>query len=295
MQGYRGLVVKFGIIFANTMKFASREGLNELATGAESAGFESLWTVEHVLFPDAYESEYPYDVGGKMAMTAETPLPDPLIWLTWVAAVTERLRLGTGILILPQRNPLVLAKSLATLDELSGGRMELGVGVGWLREEFDALGIPFERRGARTDEYIDIMRNVWGNDHAEHRGEFSDFSGVSVNPKPVNGSVPIHIGGHTTRSAKRAGQLGDGYFPGKGNLSELIDIVRQTASDAGRDPSMIEITSHSAGIFGDDPTGAVEELAALGVGRIVVPSYVFLKNTSAALQDFADRVIASSN
>ncbi len=276
------------------MKFASREGLTELATGAEAAGFESLWTVEHVLFPDAYESEYPYDVGGKMAMTAETPLPDPLIWLTWVAAVTEKIRLGTGILILPQRNPLILAKSLATIDELSGGRMELGVGVGWLKEEFDALGIPFERRGARTDEYIEVLRTVWSGDHADHHGEFADFSGVSVNPKPVNGSVPIHIGGHTARSARRAGLHGDGYFPGKGDLAELIGIVRQTASDAGRDPAAIEITSHSAGIFGEDPRGAVEELASLGVSRIVVPSYVFLKDTASALQDFADRVIAPS-
>lgn len=276
------------------MTFASREGLTELATGAEAAGFESLWTVEHVLFPDAYQSEYPYDVGGKMAMTAETPLPDPLIWLTWVAAVTEKIRLGTGILILPQRNPLILAKSLATIDELSGGRMELGVGVGWLKEEFDALGIPFERRGARTDDYIAVLRSVWSSDHADHHGEFADFTGVSVNPKPVNGSVPIHIGGHTNRSAKRAGLHGDGYFPGKGDLAELIDIVRQTAADAGRDPAAIEITSHSAGIFGEDPQGAVEELAALGVSRIVVPSYVFLKDTASALQDFGGRVIAPS-
>ena len=170
---------------------------------AEAAGFESVWTVEHVVYPDDYSSTYPYDRSGRMAMTSDTPLPDPLVWLTWVAAHTERLRLATGILILPQRNPLVLAKQVATLDELSGGRMDLGIGVGWLREEFEALGVPFEGRGRRTDDHVAAMRAVWDGDHAAHEGEFVSFSGVSVNPKPVNGRVPIHVGGHTEAAARR--------------------------------------------------------------------------------------------
>ena len=139
--------MKYGMLFANTLGFATPRGAAEMAAAAEAAGFESVWTVEHVVYPDGYESSYPYDPPGKMAMAADTPMPDPLIWLTWVAAHSERLRLATGILILPQRNPLVLAKQLSTLDEVSGGRLDLGVGVGWLREEFDALGIPWEARG----------------------------------------------------------------------------------------------------------------------------------------------------
>lgn len=284
--------MKFGIIFANTVTFTQRDGLVALAQGAEAAGFESLWTVEHVVYPDAYESEYPYDKSGKMVMAADTDLPDPLIWLTWVAAVTERIRLATGILILPQRNPLVLAKQLGTLDALSGGRMELGVGVGWLREEFDALGIPFERRGARTDEYVDVLRTVWDGDHASHDGEFASFSGVSVNPKPAHGRIPIHVGGHSEASARRAGRIGDGYFPGKGDLPTLVDIVRQTAADAGRDPEAIEITFGSAEVLGADPVGAVEELAAQGVDRVVVPSFLFLDDTADALAGFGERAIA---
>jgi len=284
--------VKFGIIFANTMQFAERDGLVALAQGAEAAGFESLWTVEHVIFPDGYESDYPYDKSGKMPMGPEVNLPDPLIWLTWVAAVTERIHLGTGILILPQRNPLVLAKELATIDALSGGRMELGIGVGWLEEEFDALGIPFARRGARTDEYVEVMRALWDADHAEHQGEFVSFTGASVNPKPARGRVPIHVGGHTEVSARRAGRLGDGYFPGKGDIPTLVDIVRQTAADAGRDPEAIEITFGSADVFGDDPVGAVEELAATGVDRVVVPAFAFLRDTADALAGFGERVIA---
>ena len=153
--------MEFGIAFANTLQFTEHEGLVDLARSAEAAGFDSLWTVEHVIFPDGYQSEYPYARSGKMAADASSPIPDPLIWLAFVAAATTTLRLGTGILILPQRNPLILAKEVATLDRLSGGRVELGIGVGWLREEFDALGVPFERRGARTDEWIDLMRAVW--------------------------------------------------------------------------------------------------------------------------------------
>ncbi len=284
--------MRFGIFFANTMRFAGREGLVELAQGAEAAGFESLWTVEHVVFPDGYESTYPYDKSGKMAMAADTDLPDPLIWLTWVAAVTETLRLGTGILILPQRNPVVLAKELATLDALSGGRMELGVGVGWLREEFDVLGIPFERRGARTDEYVEVMRTLWDSDHASHDGDLLSFTGTSVNPKPANGRVPIHIGGHTEAAARRAGRLGDGFFPGEGDLGTLVDIVRQTAADAGRDPEAIEVTSGSIGVMGDDPVGAVEELKAQGVDRVVIPAFLFLGEPREQLAAFAEKAVA---
>lgn len=284
--------MKFGIAYANILSFAGRDGLVELAQGAEAAGFESLWTVAHVIFPDAYESEYPYDPSGKMAMAPEVALPDPLVWLTWAAAVTESIHLATGILILPQRNPVILAKELATLDALSGGRLELGIGVGWLREEFDALGVSFERRGARTDEYVSAMRSLWDADHAEHDGDFVSFSGASVNPKPARGRVPIHVGGHSEASARRAGRLGDGYFPGKGDLAALVDITRQTAADCGRDPEAIEITFGSAEVLGDDPVGAVQELEAKGVDRVVVPSFVFLDDTAGSLASFGERAIA---
>lgn len=285
----------FGIIFANTLQFTERDGLVHLARSAEEAGFESLWTVEHVIFPDGYTSEYPYDRSGKMAAEASTPIPDPLIWLSFVAAATERIRLGTGILILPQRNPLILAKEVATLDRLSGGRLELGVGVGWLEEEFRALGVPFQDRGARTDEWIDVMRALWDDDHVAFDGRFASFEGASVNPKPATGRVPITIGGHSTAAARRAGRLGDGFFPAKGDLPTLIDIMRQTAADAGRDPAAITVTSGSAGVFGDDPVAAVEELAAMGVDRCVVPAFLFLDDTADALAGFAERVIVPSN
>ena len=286
--------MKFAIGFANILGFGDPDGLIELARGAEAAGFESLWTIEHVIYPDGYESEYPYDPSGKMLAAPDTPMPDPLIWLSFVAAATESLRLGTGILILPQRNPLILAKEVATLDHLSGGRMELGIGVGWLEEEFEALGVPFERRGARTDEYIEVMHALWDGDNAEYDGEFVSFAKASSNPKPANGRVPIHVGGHSKAAARRAGRLGDGFFPGKGDLTELVDIARQTAADAGRDAEALEITSFNDAIFGTDPLSGVEELEAQGVDRVFVPSFLFLADTADTLAGFGERVIAPS-
>jgi probable F420-dependent oxidoreductase len=287
-----GSSMKFGLAFANTMGWAEGQGAVTAARAAEAAGFESMWTVEHVIFPDDYTSAYPYSPTGKMPAAASTPIPDPLIWLAYIASVTTTLRLATGILILPERNPLVLAKEVATLDHLSGGRVELGIGVGWLREEFDALGIPWEARGARTDEYVEVLRALWARDHASFSGRFTNFANVSSNPKPVRGTVPIVIGGHSRAAAERAGRLGDGFFPGKGSLRELaesFDIVRQTAAAAGRDPGKIEFTAGLNRVLGDDPLGAVEEMRSIGVDRIIIPAFTMF--APGALDEFSERVI----
>jgi probable F420-dependent oxidoreductase len=285
--------MRFGVVFANIMSWSDGPGAVEAARAAEAAGFESMWTVEHVVYPDDYASTYPYSDSGKMPAIPSTPIPDPLIWLSYIACATATLRLATGILILPQRNPVVLAKELATLDHLSGGRVELGIGVGWLKEEFQALGIPWERRGARTDEYVGAMRALWASDSTTFEGEFASFARVSSNPKPAQGSIPIVIGGHTRAAAERAGRLGDGFFPGTTTeLPELIDVMRQSAAAHGRDPETIEVTAGSAGVFGDDPVGAVEEMASLGVSRLVVPSMALMNpDPATAMQGFAERVL----
>ena len=153
--------MKFGVMFANVGPMGSAEGAIGIAQGAEAAGIESLWTVEHTVVPAGYQSAYPYSDSGRMPGPEDSPIPDPLIWLTFVAGATSTIRLATGILILPQRNPVVLAKEIATLDQLSGGRVELGVGVGWLEEEFDAIGVPFRERGKRTDDHIEALRALW--------------------------------------------------------------------------------------------------------------------------------------
>ena len=268
--------MKFGLAFASSAGTEADSAL-EICRRAEAVGFESVWGGEHVIYPTHYESPYPYTEDGRMPAEPETLIPDPLIWLAYVAAAAPSLRLGTCILILPQRNPLVLAKEIATLDHLSGGRVELGIGVGWLREEFDALGVPWERRGARTDEYVAALRAVWAGPHAEFHGEFVDFDPVTCSPRPVQERVPIMVGGDTDVAIRRAARLADGYFPGANDPAELERLIGEVAKQAeehGRDPADIEINA----IFGAqmaDPAAGVEQLTELGVSRAMLPAFFF--------------------
>ena len=263
--------MRYGIVFANTGPLGTAEGAVALAEACDAHGVESVWTVEHVLVPGGYESEYPYSSTGKMPGSEDSPIPDPLIWLTWVAANSSKVRLGTGVLILPQRNPAVLAKEVATLDALSKGRVELGIGVGWLEEEFDALGVPFDRRGQRTDEYIAALREMWTTEETSFAGEFVNWERVMSFPKPHDGSPPVVVGGHSHAAARRAGRLGDGFFPGRQEiLGELIETMRTTAESAGRDPDAIEITTGAA--MSPEKRQALVEL---GVSRMVFPPPAF--------------------
>lgn len=289
--------MKFGIVFANTGPFADPKYASQLGPAVEAAGFESVWTVEHVIWPAQYDSVYPYHPSGRMPGAEEMDMPDPLIWLAYVAATTKTLRLGTGILLLPERNPLIVSKEIATLDKLSGGRMELGIGVGWLEEEFDALGIPFARRGARTDEYVEVLRALWSGDSTDFDGEFVSFSGVISRPTPTQSPMPLTVGGHSEAAARRAGRLGAGFFPGRGSLEEishLYQVARTTAEEKGNDPDAIEFTaSHPEGIWKESGR-KIEEMRAIGVSRIVLPSYQLLRpDFATALANFQSDVLAA--
>ncbi len=269
--------MKFGLAFASSIGTDPQSAL-EISRVAEEVGFESVWGGEHVIFPSRIESRYPYTEDGKVPATPDTPIPDPLIWLAYVAAAAPTLRLGTCILILPQRNPLVLAKELATLDHLTGGRVELGIGVGWLKEEFDALGVPWERRGRRNDEYVEALRTIWSGSHVEYHGEFVDFEPLTCTPRPVQGAdIPILVGGDTDVAIRRAARLADGYFPGEGEparLAELIASVRAACEERDRDPDSVEINA-MFGAHMADPAAGVGVLRDLGVGRIMVPAFFF--------------------
>jgi len=260
--------MKFGLRYCNTARYVAPDEAIALAQAAEAAGFESLWTVEHTIVPAGYASAYPYDPSGKMAGgRSDVALPDPLIWMAFVAAATTRIKLATGILILPQHNPVVAAKQIATLDHLSNGRILLGVGVGWLEEEFAALGVPFAARGARTDEYISAMRELWSADKATFKGRFVAFEGIYCRPQPVNKSVPIIVGGHSQAAARRAGRLGDGFFPARGAPEQLIAIARRAAEAAGRDPDKLAITASLP-----EDLAELDTLRRRGVTRVLVPS-----------------------
>jgi probable F420-dependent oxidoreductase len=288
--------MKVGLAFASSVGIEGSAAL-EICRRAEAAGFESVWGGEHVVLPDLIDSKYPYSADGKIPAEPDTPIPDPLIWLAYVAAAAPSVRLGTCILIVPQRNPLVLAKELATLDRLSGGRVELGLGVGWLKEEFEALGVAWARRGARNDEYVAAMRALWAQPHAEYHGEFVDFDPVTCSPRPVHGDVPVLVGGDTDAAIRRAVRIADGYFPGEGDherLAGLIERLRAACAAADRDPDSIEINA----MFGTqmaDPLAGVEQLAALGVGRIMVPAFFFAGDGGLdRLSEFGERVIPAA-
>lgn len=259
--------MKFGLRYCNTGRYVDPTQAIALAQAGEEAGFESAWTVEHTVVPAGYRSAYPYAEDGKMAGGVEDmPLPDPLIWMAYVAAATTSMKLGTGILILPQHNPVHIAKQVATLDHLARGRILLGIGVGWLKEEFDALGAAFEDRGRRTDEYIRAMRELWQADCPQFDGEFVQFDSLYCRPRPAQGSVPIIVGGHSKAAARRAGRLGDGFFPARDAPEELISLARETAAEHGRDPTALEIT-----VSLPDDFAKLAEYERLGVDRVLVP------------------------
>ena len=260
--------MKFGLRYCNTSRYVDPKEAVALAQAGEAAGFESIWTVEHTVVPGGYGSAYPYAPSGKMAGGQDDiPLPDPLIWMAYVAAATKTIKLATGILILPQHQPVLAAKQIGTLDYMSGGRILLGIGVGWLKEEFAALGVPFEERGARTDEYIKAMRELWSADKPTFNGKFVQFKDAYCRPQPVNKSVPIIVGGHSEAAAKRAGRLGDGFFPARDAPADLIALARKEAEKAGRDPAKLEITASMP-----EDMERIPALAQLGVTRLLVPA-----------------------
>ena len=260
--------MKFGLRYLNTGRNVWSDKAISMAQAAEEAGFESIWTVDHVVVPKGYKSTYPYAASGRMGDGNEDMhYPDPLIYMAYLASVTKTIRLATGILIIPQRNPVVTAKQIATLDQLSGGRIDLGIGVGWLEEEFNAIGVAFKGRGKRTDEHIAAMRALWANDFAEYHGDFVDFDPIFCRPQPLNGTVPIIVGGHSKAAARRAGRIGDGFFPARGIPHDLFDIVKTTATENGRDPEEIEFT-----VSVPEDLNEIPELAKIGVKRILIPS-----------------------
>jgi probable F420-dependent oxidoreductase len=266
--------IALGLLPPYRLGVASDPGwMRTFAQHADATGFESLLTVEHVAVPVGYASRYPYSDTGRMPLPEDCELPDPLDLLAWLAGQTERIRLGTGILVLPEHHPLQLAKRCATIDRLSGGRLFLGVGVGWMREEVAALGIDPDERGSRTDEAIDALRVIWEQEEPSFEGAHFRFAPVRSHPKPVQERIPILVGGHSGAAARRAGERGDGFFP-LGLAGEALDRrwaqVQAAARDAGRAPQAVELTL--GGLLGDDT--AIGAAAERGAVRVVLSTRI---------------------
>src|SRR3954468_19660440 len=233
--------MRIGLFAALANPVATPDYVRTLGEAAEQHGFSSIWVAEHVVLFDDYASRYPYADDGKIPVAGATGILDPLNALAFLAACTSTIRLGTGICLVPQRNPVYTAKEVAAVDWLSNGRRDFGIGVGWLEEEFRAVDVPFPRRGARTREYIEVMRRLWEDDISEHKGEIYELPALRQSPKPVQQPVPVHVGGESEAALRRVAQFGQGWYgfsvapedvPGRvARLEELLDAEDRTRSE----------------------------------------------------------------
>jgi len=247
--------------------------LRELALRAEEAGFAELYLGEHVVLFDRPTDRYPGSEDGEAFFDATLPIPDPLVAHAFVAAATSTIRLATGVLLLPQRNPVYTAKHVATLDWLSGGRLDLGVGVGWSLQEIEACGVPTPQRGARCDEYVAVMKALWTQELSRYEGRFYELPECRQYPKPVQRPhPPLWFGGWTDRALDRAARLGDGWYGFDQSAEQVADCARRLAkrcAERGRDFSELGL---ACGAYGRMPAdrAALSEYAAAGVRQFAV-------------------------
>ncbi len=266
--------MKIGLLAVASGKMAGGDLLKTIAINAERLGVATLWAPEHVVLLDQYESKYPYAADGKFGAPTGAPVLDPFIALATIGAVTSKIRLATGICLVPEHNPVVLGKVIATLDFLTGGRALLGVGIGWLVEEFQALGVPFERRADRTREYIHAMRKLWGEDPSSYSGEFVRFENVRCKPKPLQGGkLPVFFGGESGPALRRVAEYGDGWcgfnlLPDE--AAAKIKRIEQVLKANGRSRSDVELAVSPTGkrITRDD----LKRYRDAGVDEVVLTS-----------------------
>jgi len=256
--------MKIGIFGINTGACAEPQTAAKVAVGAEQIGVESLWTAEHVVLPDPREAPSPAD--------PETPFLHPSTLLAYIANVTEEIKLGTGITLIAQRNPVVLAKEMGSLDVISSGRLLLGIGAGYLHQEFAALGVDFSRRGAKTDESIEIIRALWNQTNPEYQGKFIQFKNIQAQPRPLQtGGPPVIIGGTSPAALRRTVTHGNGWYGFALDLKTtktVLENLEIAKSRYERDPNLgpisISVTPPSR------PNKAMmEEYAAIGVDRYI--------------------------
>jgi probable F420-dependent oxidoreductase len=250
---------------------ADRAVIDAVASAADNCGFATLWAGEHVVMVDRSASRYPYSDDGVIAVPAQADWLDPMIALGFAAAASTRITVATGVLLLPEHNPVIVAKQAASLDRLSGGRLTLGVGVGWSREEFDALRVPFEHRAARTAEYVAAMRTLWRDDVASFDGKFVGFDSIRVYPKPVRDRrIPIVVGGNSDAALRRVVDWGDGWYAfnldGVAEVRERVGKLERLCADAGRDRGELRL----AVALRSPQVGDLDALAELGVDELVL-------------------------
>jgi len=261
---------------------ANPEFLRVLGAAVEERGFESIWAPEHVVLFDDYDSKYPYSSDGKFPGGGDTGLLDPLTALTYLAAVTDRVRLGTAICLVPQRNPVYTAKQVADLDVLSAGRAEFGIGIGWLKEEFDALNVPFAQRGRRTDEYLQVMKSLWTEETSSFAGELYQMPPCRMYPKPIQSPhPPILVGGESEAAMRRAARHGQGWFTfnrAPDAFPAAYASLDAHLADAGKSRQDDDFGITVCPYFQQLTPESLEGYRAAGVARVLAVCFAFARD-----------------
>ena len=244
--------MKFGIAYPNLI---DGDEIRRFAVHVEALGFESIWAGDHVVLPAGGTTGYPYTEDGSFQRPSEIPFIEPLTLLSYIASVTSRIRIGTTVIIVPYRHPVVQAKMFASLDQLTNGRVICGVGVGWLEKEFEVLDAPYAERGPMTDEYIEIFKCLWTDALPHYEGKYHRIDGITFEPKPAQKSgIPIWVGGHTRRAVRRTVDHGDAWHPTRMTpeyVADMLPYLRTYAEERGRNPNDITISLKRALHFTD--------------------------------------------
>ena len=299
MSAAAGRALEFGCHLPVYGPGATREALVTLARRVEGFGYDAVWASDHVVLPFEIRSRYPYNQTGEFPLPPTANFLEPLTTLAVVAGATERVRLGTTVLVIPHRHPVLAAKMLATLDHLAPGRVILGAGVGWMREEIELLGAPYDQRGAWTDEALRVMRACWTEERVRFRGRFFTLPELGFAPKPPRGSIPIWIGGHTPRALRRAAELGDGWhaaFATPAMMREGIAKLQEACARVGRNAWELTLSVRmglSVKRASSETLAELQALRELGVRHVVLETRVTdVDDTTRILDRFASEVRA---
>ena len=258
--------MEVGLHIPQVGPFAERNNVASFAKTVDDAGYDGIWVFDHVVLQKEQQSAYPYSPDGRLGFPPTLDFLEPLTQLAFLAGITTRVRLGTSVLVLPMRQPVLHAKIMATIDSLSGGRFVLGAGVGWWQQEFEVLSVPFERRGKRMDECLQLVKALWTEEFVNFKGEFYQAVDWTCNPKPVQpGGIPIWLGGESRGQLRRVGKYADGWHATAKSLATLhqdFEVAKEAAVEAGRDPSKLTLSIEGAGIL--DPDGIERTAESLG-------------------------------
>lgn len=290
--------MEIGVHVPQVGPLASRESVGSFAKAADDAGFDSLWVYDHVVLQKEQQSKYPYSPDGSLGFPPTLDFLEPLTLCAWLAGITNNAKIGTSVLVLPMRQPVLHAKIMATIDHLSGGRFILGAGVGWWKQEFEVLGVPFERRGKRMDECLQLVRALWTEEFVNFKGEFYECVDWACNPKPKRPEgIPIWLGGESLKQVERIGKYADGWLATPKAFATIDsdwEVAREAAVKAGRDPDKLQLAFEGVAALNPDSfeqtAESLRKLKEKGVAHVIVGVHPkHMANPIPVLEAFAQK------